>query len=273
MTVTNPIPSLSPRRRGAARSVLRCVVLMLLALAGLTACVRRPDYVLDDDRMTRLLLDVHRAEALLEMQDGQYPADAQKRDVMGAVLVRNGVSREQYDSSLVWYGQHLKSLISIYNRIADSLQAERETWQAVVAAAAAVEPYAAGDSVELWRKPAYTVLDTRRQAAFMCRSIDADTTFLPGDSVAWSLRLRGVLPPAYVVATISWTSESDSTVAVTEVLRHDTLVALGLAADTARPATSVVMSLALMSDSLPASDPDGLSVLVDSISAVRYHRP
>ena len=262
----SPLPK--PRRR-AARSLL----VAALALAGLTACVRRPDYVLDDDRMTRILLDVHRAEGLLEVQEAQYKTDAERRDVMGAVLVRNGVSRTQYDSSLVWYGQHLRNLIRIYDRVSDSLKAEREAWQALMAAAdaASAAPFPAGDSVALWRHEPYAVLDARRLTHFRAWRLAADTSFRAGDSVAWRLRVRQLAPPHYLVATLAWTGEGDSVVAsLTEVVRRDTLLTLGLAADSTAAPAAVLFSLALLKDSAAAAD---VAVFADSISAVRLRRP
>lgn len=261
-------------RAGGMRSVAR-LLLAALGLASLTACVHRPDYVLDDDRMTRVLLDVHRAEALLDLQAAQYKDDAQKRDVMGAVLVRNGVSREQYDSSLVWYGQHLKNLIRIYDRVADSLKAEHAAWQALIAAAEAVEPFPTGDSVRLWRPAPYAVLDAQRLTAFRSWCIPTDSTFRAGDSVAWRLRLGGVTAPCYAVVSIAWAYEGDSVHGRTEVVRRDTLLTLGLAADSTLKASALHLSLAMMTDSLPAADDRATlpPIVADSIDAVRLHRP
>ena len=44
------------------------LVLALVSLSVAASCIDRPDIVLDEDQMIDLLVDVHRAEGLLEMQ-------------------------------------------------------------------------------------------------------------------------------------------------------------------------------------------------------------
>ena len=44
------------------------LVLAVLSLSVVASCIDRPDIVLDEEQMIDLLVDVHRAEGLLEMQ-------------------------------------------------------------------------------------------------------------------------------------------------------------------------------------------------------------
>ena len=109
------------------------LVLALVSLSVVASCIDRPDIVLDEEQMIDLLVDVHRAEGLLEMQQQQGAGfgsdlDTYQKEVIAAVLQKHGVSRSRYDSSLMWYAQHLKLLTRVYGHVDERLKEEHEMW-------------------------------------------------------------------------------------------------------------------------------------------------
>lgn len=40
--------------------------------------------------------------------------------------MRHGVTREQFDTTLVWYGHHIETYMKIYDRVVERLKAENE---------------------------------------------------------------------------------------------------------------------------------------------------
>lgn len=83
------------------------VLLSLLALTLLIcACTRRPDGVLNDKKMASVVTDMELAEAYLETLPATK-ADDQRDQVVQYVLRKHGVSRQDFDSTMSWYGRNV----------------------------------------------------------------------------------------------------------------------------------------------------------------------
>jgi len=87
-----------------------------------------PEGVLDKDKMTEVLMEIHILEA--KIQKLYLPLDS------GMVLFKHyetklledlGVSQETYDKSLVYYIDHSEEMGEIYNQIVDSLLLKQNT--------------------------------------------------------------------------------------------------------------------------------------------------
>ena len=143
------------------------LVLALVSLSVAASCIDRPDFVLEEEQMIDLLVDVHRAEGLLEMQQQQGAGfgtdlDTYQKEIIAAVLQKHGVSRSRYDSSLMWYAQHLKLLTRVYGHVDERLKEEHEMWSLQVTETRDFVNSIAGDSVDLWTLRDHLILDSRR---------------------------------------------------------------------------------------------------------------
>lgn len=78
---------------------------LLAAMIALTACVRRPRGVLSDKEMIPIVADMELAEASLRtMPVGS--GDERRAALVEYVLRKHGVSREEFDSTMSWYGHN-----------------------------------------------------------------------------------------------------------------------------------------------------------------------
>lgn len=75
----------------------------LLLLAG--ACIRRPSGVKSDKEMAPVLVDMQLAEAYLQTQNA-YSSDQQKEALLSNVLDKHRMSRNDFDSTMAWYGRN-----------------------------------------------------------------------------------------------------------------------------------------------------------------------
>ena len=249
-----------------------------LALLLLTACQSQPEAIIDETTMTALLTDVHMSEGLIDLQSKQTRNDPEYgQRVMAAVLMKYNVSKADYDSSLVWYSQHLNSLIRIYKHVNANLQEAEEQWSELAAASNAFGTFASGDSVELWQQNTYAVLDEHRLTHLRIWTLDVDTTFHPGDTLLWRLHVPTLPEGEGLVASMTMTG-SESKMSNLRVaggttsgwLTTDTLLTLQCVADSGQTFQQVVATLHL----LPA-DTTVLPLrpcVVDSLSLVRKHR-
>ena len=266
------------------------LVLALVSLSVAASCIDRPDIVLDEEQMIDLLVDVHRAEGLLEMQQQQGAGfgsdlDTYQKEVIAAVLQKHGVSRSRYDSSLMWYAQHLKLLTRVYGHVDERLKEEHEMWSLQVTETRDFVNSIAGDSVDLWTLRDHLILDSRRYSDILFWEIPSDSNFVDGDTLRWQFIIRQLLPGQKVLASISLTKYEPTE----EELRRQgkkkqneplgapigfdakTIMQNGecqliARADSLQPFRSVILGLVLMSDSNKAAP-----VFVDSISLLRTH--
>ncbi len=262
----------------------------MLSLTVVASCIDRPEIVLDEERMTDVLVDVHRAEGLLELQQQQGTGmgsdyDVYQREVIAAVLQKHGVSRAQYDTSLMWYAEHLKLLTRIYGHVDERLNEEHEMWGLHVTEAKDFGVSMMGDSVDLWTLRPHLVLDPRKYSDILFWEIPSDSNFIAGDTLRWRFDVRQLLPGQKLLASISLTRREPTE----EELRREgkkkgkdilgnpigfdarTIDRNGkyellARADSLQPFESAILSLVLMADSNWHSP-----VFVDSISLLRTH--
>ncbi len=266
------------------------LVLALVSLSVAASCIDRPDFVLEEEQMIDLLVDVHRAEGLLEMQQQQGAGfgtdlDTYQKEIIAAVLQKHGVSRSRYDSSLMWYAQHLKLLTRVYGHVDERLKEEHEMWSLQVTETRDFVNSIAGDSVDLWTLRDHLILDSRRYSDILFWEIPSDSNFVDGDTLRWRFIIRQLLPGQRVLASISLTKYEPTEEELRRQGKKKQNEPLGAPigfdaktitqngecqliarADSLQPFRSVILGLVLMNDSNKAAP-----VFVDSISLLRTH--
>ena len=266
------------------------LVLALVSLSVAASCIDRPDFVLEEEQMIDLLVDVHRAEGLLEMQQQQGAGfgtdlDTYQKEIIAAVLQKHGVSRSRYDSSLMWYAQHLKLLTRVYGHVDERLKEEHEMWSLQVTETRDFVNSIAGDSVDLWTLRDHLILDSRRYSDILFWEIPSDSNFVDGDTLRWRFIVRQLLPGQRVLASISLTKYEPTEEELRRQGKKKQNEPLGAPigfdaktitqngecqliarADSLQPFRSVILGLVLMNDSNKAAP-----VFVDSISLLRTH--
>lgn len=244
----------------------------------LTACQTRPDYVIDEERMTDLLTDVHMAEGLIDVQQRHNRDDVDYgQQVMAAVLMKHDVSKADYDTSLVWYSQHLTTLNRIYRHVNDNLKDREQEWMALADEADDFGLSPAGDSVSLWRQPPYLVMDEAHLTHFRTWTLATDSNFHKGDTVRWLLHVGHVPEGEAVIASLALLQResrqsgwivADGTSSAR--LTSDTSVTLTCIGPENEEITQVNATLHLMK--IAPSAKKLMPCVVDSLDLVRIHR-
>ena len=151
----------------AKRSNRLLLVVGLTALAVcLTAC--RPHGILSSRQMRKIMIDIHKTDALLQVHGLHRGHDDAENHYYAAVLEKHGVTQAEFDSSLVWYTNHPKLFDKIYPHVLQDLAAEKAAFEALHAA----ELEAAGDT----QKPTATPTLSKEEAALQI------------DSLCWTMR-------------------------------------------------------------------------------------
>lgn len=163
---------------------------VLVGVALLTACTKTPDYVIGEGDMAELLADMHEGEAVVELNPSAYRDDSVKKALKQSILMKNGVTQEQFDTSLIWYGHNLDVYNEVYEDVVSILEKRQEKARED-AVKAGEKLVAAGDSVDIWDLP-HSLLFDRRQAGGLAQvafSYPADSETKPGDRFVWKLAM------------------------------------------------------------------------------------
>lgn len=97
------------------------LIVSLLVLAG---CTSRPDDVLSRREMTRLLVELHKADGIIYVAGKQYGYSEEKTVCYQNVLNSHHITQAQFDSSLIWYTANPKIFEKIYVDVLAELEQE-----------------------------------------------------------------------------------------------------------------------------------------------------
>lgn len=99
---------------------LLCIVLVCMPL--LMSC--RGDDVIPKRKMIAVLTDLHKMDGMLQVQGKLRDSNTEDLTYYDAVLASHGVTRAEFDSSLVWYTMHPQRFNKLYPRVIKNLEAE-----------------------------------------------------------------------------------------------------------------------------------------------------
>lgn len=155
----------------------------MLTLALLSAgCERRPKGVISEKKMVEVMTDMKLAESYAA-NFNTVESDSLPRRLADAVLLKHGVSRADFDSTLVWYGRNFDRYVALYDKVEKRMESRQKDFlDGAVAVAASGEadiwPY--GANIMLTRKGATDGLN------FSLSSPDVK----PGEEITWKLRMN-----------------------------------------------------------------------------------
>lgn len=88
----------------------------------ISGCDSRPSHVLSSSKMEKVLYDYYRAQAMVARlePDKKYL----EQEYMDAVFENNGISKADFDSSMVWYTRNTEELKKIYDNLKVRLDEE-----------------------------------------------------------------------------------------------------------------------------------------------------
>ena len=170
------------------RYSLAKIFFLLLAVVLVGCKVERPEDVIAPEKLEALLYDYHLAQAVTA---DEVSSSYKKKMHINYVFEKHGVTKEQLDSSLVWYMRYPKHIFRIYSKLEERLVAEMENMGVLTAEEDAYNEQMVNASVvNLWRGPKVKLLST----VALCNKLDfkyeADDTYIIGDSLSFSFNAK-----------------------------------------------------------------------------------
>ena len=142
---------------------------------------KTPEQYIQPDEMEDLLVDYHLSRAMAE-QSGSRDAYSQNLR-LEEVLRKHGVTREQFDSSLVYYYTRADRFINIYRRVATRLEDEAVDLGASESDIGRYSAFnAEGDTANIWNDRSTLLLLPKAPYQRFDFTIERDSTFSAGDT-------------------------------------------------------------------------------------------
>lgn len=160
------------------------VLVVLTLLAG--GCSKRPKGILSEDKMVAVMADIQIAEAYDRTGDAYGYLQGRDREMLGrGILMQHGITPEEMDSTLAWYGRNMDEYPKLYKKIDAELNRRQLKY-----ARAAGESEKEGSSADIWPYGRHYVLTDRSLTDGIIVSIPSNE-LLPGDKLTWKMAVEG----------------------------------------------------------------------------------
>lgn len=164
--------------------------LLLLVTVSFAACsVKMPEGVIKPAEMEDLLYDYHLAQVITN----DYSKNSYEKKLhINYVFEKHGTTKEQFDSSLVWYTRYPKRMVRIYSNLEKRLTAELEAMGDADELLADIRnaEMMLRDTVNLWSGTNVKLLSSSPLVNRVTFAFSADTTYVAGDSLVLSFSAR-----------------------------------------------------------------------------------
>lgn len=236
------------------------ILIGILMLLVVTACDHTPDYVIKSKEMTSLLVDIHKGEGLIDLSGGRFRTDSMKKSLKQSILLEHGVTQEQFDTSLVWYGHNLEKYIEVYDNVIAQLEKDMKNADVAADGPIKVPLKVAGDSVNTWPESPFYKFTPQMPSQYVTFSLRSDENWEKGDVYTWRMYVSNRISPLNLTLAVEYVDGSIDY--VTGPVGQDGWNEIVLPSDENRSMREIFGVMASVAGS-------GEAVYVDSISLVR----
>lgn len=171
--------------RSVGRRYLPLGLLSVSLGAVLAGCKPdKPDGVIPQSKMEQILYDYHVAQAMAESRADSvsFYRYLYIRDVFD----KYGITEAEFDSSMVWYSANASYLADMYTRINERYAAELEALGSHLNKSDLYNSLTAtGDTANIWQGTDFCMLRPGGIDNSYSFTVEADTSFYPGDDILW----------------------------------------------------------------------------------------
>lgn len=164
----------------------KCLSVLFLFVLMSTGCNDRPKGILSENEMVQVMADIQIAEAYERSGNANGYLQGQNRELLGrGVLMEHGISVEEMDSTIAWYGKNMDEYSKLYKKIDAELNKRQLKY-----ARAAGESDNEGSLADLWPYSRHYVVDQHSLTNGLIVNIPV-TELAPGDKLTWKMIVEG----------------------------------------------------------------------------------
>lgn len=158
-----------------------------VAAISLGGCHKTPEGIIPPDRMTDLLIDMHKAEGIVDMDYRDWGNDSSKLLMRDAVYRRHGADQATVDSSLAYYGRHIEEYMKIYDEVISRLEEELDRSETM--GNQNIQIAIAGDSANAWPLARKMSINSISPAKVIAFALTRDENWQKGDFYTWNAKV------------------------------------------------------------------------------------
>jgi len=144
--------------------------------------------------MENVLFDIHLAEATISDNYRDFRSEEKKQELYAGIFKKHGITQEQFDTSLVWYGRNLDKFTIVYDNLtkryaalAENINAEIELQQKQAAA------LSDSNRVHVWNGTAPVILTSLPGKNMVDFNLNLDTIqLLPKEYYEFAFNVLGI---------------------------------------------------------------------------------
>ncbi len=182
-----------------------------------------PSGILDEDKMTDILVDYHLAQGMAEAQGEDIEINRYK--YIQTVFRKHRITEEEFDSSMVYWSGRAEDFSLIYNNVLTRVQAQAQR-MGLEAEAANRDRFASltneGDTANIWIGKDFACVLANPVQCVYSFLIKADSTFRQGDSFIWRFKTQFVARSMNneAIAVLNFYYDKDTVATVIDWLRN-----------------------------------------------------
>ena len=187
---------------------------LLGAIVAFCACSKTPSWVIPEKEMEDLLFDIHLAESKIDNDYSQFNDSARKQKLFSSVFEKHGVTKADFDTSLVWYASKLEIYIEMYGRITDRYKVLKDTLDARLSVQNELE----NRPKRIWENDSVLVLRPFIAENIYTFRIDSNAYFASGDMYELNYVALGVNKSYLPGISFTWEGRDTCLVERTSIL-------------------------------------------------------
>lgn len=231
-------------------------VLGAIMLVGLIAC-GDGSKVISEGKMIDVVADLEVAESYAQTK-GVHD-NVEKDRIINSVFAKNGISREEFDSTLNWYGANMDKYYELLSKVDKELASRQSDISGKIETQS-------GD--DLWPYSRHYMFDKNQKTQNMRFSIEP-SSLAKGERLVWKMRFRNpVNGNALLGVEYEDGSKSFSTMPVSYLSKME----VELMTDTAVKVKRVFGNFRLASDMTNRVLADSVSLLKHPLDTTRYYQ-
>lgn len=157
-----------------------CLFFMFITTCCIFSCNKSGAKILSKSKMEDVLYDYHLAQGIIPIESNKGDFDYQK--YLNAVYEKHDITKEDFDSSLVYYNHHVEDLQDIYDNLQERFESLEKEIQ-LETGNNSTSFVNSNDTTNLWNGKKIYVFHSIPSQNKYTYSIKADTSFYKGDKI------------------------------------------------------------------------------------------
>lgn len=235
------------------------IIICSICIVSLCACKRRGDKVLSDKEMVQYMADVALAEAQNQAGNPAKLPEEMRMHLEESVMASRGISKEEMDSTLAWYGRNLDQYWLLFDKVDKEIMRRQKKLNG--------KPTTIIEKDNIWPYAQNAWFSTISPSQGLTFSIPAESLD-KGESLNWKMRFNN---SANLKATFGVDYADNTSSIVSSSTYGQRQLDIELLTDTARKVRRIFGTIYIPKENLPLWA-DSISITKAPFDSLTYYK-